>query len=531
MRDEDVSPERPRRVAVIDIGSNSARMVVFKAHPEGYLDVVEDDREPLRLARALRDGPGLGRDAIERTLQALADFHAVALGADADVTFAVATAAVRDADDARALVDRARAEIGIDVRVIDGQREAEFAFLGAVHDLPVLHGLVVDVGGGSMEFARFRDRRLSGTWTLPLGSLRLSDRFLRTDPPTEREIKHVRHEVRTRLEEAEVPRLAPDEQFVGIGGTIRNLAKIEQRHARYALAILHGYSVPVERLGALASDISSRKAARRPRISGLNPDRADSIAGGALAVHTAAEWLGAADLMISSRGLREGVALDVIGAPVPSPPQVRSVSLAILARRFNTWDPVSGARRAAIASRLQEALQPEARVELQEMLEHAATVLDAGRAIDYYDRFEHAAGIVTTGDLAGFSHEDLGLLSAILRQADDDTRLGPYRSLLAESDRRSVLQTATILALADEVHRRIPPGRPAALSAGWRSRGFLLAGPFPPGWRPRGVGDRFRAVFGRTLIVMSHPSRSALPVHPEESALHASQASERAPAT
>src|SRR5437867_13246892 len=98
MTDEHASVERPPRVAVIDIGSNSARMVVFEGHPEGHLDVVEDDREALRLARALRDGPGLGRDAIERTLQALADFQAVALGADADVTFAVATAAVRDAD-------------------------------------------------------------------------------------------------------------------------------------------------------------------------------------------------------------------------------------------------------------------------------------------------------------------------------------------------------------------------------------------------------------------------------------------------
>ena len=520
MTDEDVSVGRPRRVAVIDIGSNSARMVVFEVHPEGFLDVVEDDREPLRLARALRDGPALGRDAIERTLQALADFHAVALGADADVTFAVATAAVRDAEDARTLIDRARAETGIEVQVIDGEREAEFAFLGAVHDLPLQHGIVMDVGGGSMDLARFRDRRLSGTWTLPLGSLRLSDRFLGADPPTEREMKHLRLEVRAQLEDAEVPRLAADEHLVGIGGTIRNLAKIEQRHARYPLPLLHSYSVSVDRLEALASDISSRKAARRPRISGLNPDRADSIAGGALAVHTAAAWLGATQLTISSRGLREGVALDVIGAPVPQPRQVRSVSLATLARRFNTWGPVSGARRAAIAARLQEALQPEARVEVQEMLEHAAMVLDAGRAIDYYHRFEHAASIVTTGDLAGFSHEDLGLLSAILRQADDDSRLGPYRSLLAEADRRSVLQTATVLALADEVNRRMPPRSPAAISCGWRGRGFLLAGPFPPGWRPRGVGDRFRKVFGRTLLVMSHPSGSALPPGP-------AQASER----
>lgn len=227
------------------------------------------------------------------------------------------------------------------------------------------------------------------------------------------------------------------------------------------------------------------------------------------------EALGAQDLMISSRGLREGVALGATVEQVPSPRRVRTVSVAMLGARFATFDRATATRRSLIAARLQEALQPEARPQLQEMLEHAATLLDVGRAIDYYERFEHAAAVATTGDLAGFSHEDLSILSAILRQADEDESPGPYRGLVPAEDRRPLRRAAAILALADEINRRIPSGRPAILSCTWRRGGFLLAGPFPPGWRPRRIGQRFGKVFGRPLVVMAHPSGSALGPAPE----------------
>ena len=137
------------------------------------------------------------------------------------------------------------------------------------------------------------------------------------------------------------------------------------------------------------------------------------------------------------------------------------------------------------------------------MLVHASTVLDVGRAIDYYDRFEHAAMIVTAADLGGFTHGTLGILSAILRQADDDIRLGPYRRLISDADRPAVLRAATVLALADELKRRIPASRPATISCTWHPSAFVVQGPLPSGWHPRGVADRFRQVFGRPLHVIA----------------------------
>src|SRR4249920_1759935 len=188
-------------------------MIVFRLRDGEHLDVIEDARAPLRLARELHTGAELGPEAITRTLEALRDFRAVAEGAGADRILAVAT-------------------------------EARLGFVGAVHDLPVTSGATIDVGGGSAEISRFHDRRLNRTWMFELGSLRLSDRFLDDDPPTGSQLKHMRKLVGETLQDAEIDGLTSGEVLVGIGGTVRNLAKIDMHRTEYPLRLLHGYELP-----------------------------------------------------------------------------------------------------------------------------------------------------------------------------------------------------------------------------------------------------------------------------------------------
>ena len=503
--------EDERPFAVVDIGSNSGRMIVFRAREGEHLDVLEDARAPLRLARELRDGDRLGDEAIDRTLEALRDFKAVAEGAGATRIIAVATSAVREADDGETLIGRA-AELGVPLRVIDGRTEARLGFMGAVHDLPVKSGFTMDVGGGSVELTRFADRRLERTWTLPLGSLRVSDRFLENDPPTDRELQKLRKHVAAALEDAGVVELAKRDDLVGIGGTVRNLAKVDLRRTDHPLPLLHAYELSERHLDAIIDDLTERPMKRRAQIAGLNPDRADTIVGGALVVRGVMQHVGARRLVVSSRGLREGLALDTDGDDIPPAAWVRTISVATLAARFATWDPVAAERRTAIALRLHETADPEARLSVREMLEHAATLLDAGRAIDYYDRFAHAAMIATAADLAGFTHAKLGIVAAILRQADDDARLGTYARLIDDGDRPGIERASTTLALADGLNRRIPPRSSATVASRWTGDGFEVTAPVPPGWRPRGVADRFARVFGRPLLVTaSVPSPRPVP--------------------
>jgi exopolyphosphatase/guanosine-5'-triphosphate,3'-diphosphate pyrophosphatase len=490
-----------RPFAVVDIGSNSGRMIVFQLREGGHLDVLEDARAPLRLARALRESDALGEEAIERTVEALHDFRAVADGAGSASIIAVATAAVRDATDGDELLSRAVA-VGVPLRVIDGDAEARLGFLGAVHDLPVTGGLTMDVGGGSTELSRFHERRLGGSWTVPLGSLRISDQHLSNDPPTDKEMRRARHDIDDALERADLPALNDGDTLVGIGGTIRNLAKIDLRRHEYPLPLLHGYVLTASRLEDIVEDLAAQKMSRRARIGGLNPDRADTIVGGALIVQRILHRAKASELVVSSRGLREGLALDRFGDRIPPAWWVRTISIETLCSRFTTWSAAAGSRRAQIAATLHATIDDASPDPVREMLGHAATVVDVGRAIDYYDRFEHAAMIVTAADLAGFSHVNLGLLTAILRQADDDTRLGPYGSLLDEDSLVPVRRAATALALADELNRRMQPGVAPTLSCTIRPNGFELIAPVPVGWQPRGVAERFEEVFGRPLIVV-----------------------------
>jgi exopolyphosphatase / guanosine-5'-triphosphate,3'-diphosphate pyrophosphatase len=492
--------ERP--FAVLDVGSNSARMIVFRLGEGAHLDVIEDARAPLRLARELRSSDRLGADAIERTLEALRDFRAVADGAGATRIIAVATSAVRDAADGDVLLDRARM-LGVPLQIIDGDTEARLGFIGAVHDLAVTSGATLDIGGGSVEISRFHDRRLGRTWTFELGSLRMSDLFLHDDPPTASQLRRLRRAVTETLGGADIEPLPHGEDLIGIGGTVRNLAKVDMHRTEHPLHLLHGYELAAGRLESILSDLAGKTMKRRARTAGLNPDRADSVLGGAIVLLEVMEALGVDRIVVSSRGVREGIALGGDDAEVPPSRWVRTISVATLSARFATWDGGAADRRTMLATRLHEALDPEARDAVREMLVHASTVLDVGRAIDYYDRFEHAAMIVTASDLGGFSHETLGILSAILRQADDDMRLGPYRRLIAGGERRGVLRAATVLALADELKRRIPVSLPASIACSWHPSAFVVEGPLPSGWRPRALADRFGQVFGRPLHVMS----------------------------
>src|SRR2546428_3448757 len=485
-------------LAIVDLGSNSGRVVVLRIDPTGHLEVLADARSPLRLARDVGDGGRLSSGAIQRTVEALRDFQAIAVGTGARKTIAVATSAIRESRNADELLQRILVQSGLAVRIIDGGEEARYAFVGAIYGVQADHGMVMDMGGGSMELSRFRDRALVESWSLPLGALRLSDRFLTTDPPTESEVDEARAYVKRLFDEHEVPRLVADEQLIGTGGTIRNLAKVDRQARTYPIPRLHGYVLTRQRVQDLARLLVARPTARRRAIPGLNADRADSIVGGVLGAETTMEGLGAGTMTVTGQGLREGLVYDAVGTPSPPPEQVREVSVAALVHRFRSWDAGRADRRARIAVRLMEALEPDAGPKLKERLSQAATVLDIGRTIDYYRRHEHTADILTESDLAGFSHRKLALLAAVTRQAGDETmKVGMYRPLLGPGDRRPVAQQATVLAIADEIERRVAPGKALPVDCELRKGAVVLRAPLFDVYRQGVLAARFRRTFGK----------------------------------
>jgi exopolyphosphatase / guanosine-5'-triphosphate,3'-diphosphate pyrophosphatase len=491
-------------VAVFDIGSNSGRVVVYRGGAGGHLRILASTRASLRLVRDLDAEGRLSAEAQERLLTALRDFVAVARGAGAERMVAVATAAMRDARNGPDLIARIRAELGLEVQVLSGDEEARFGFLGAVRSLPVSHGALFDVGGGSMQVSRFRGRRLTSAVSLPLGSLRLSDAYLESDPPAAGEVRRLREHVRKLLKEAGVRPLAAGEELVGTGGTMRNIAKIDRRSRDYPVPRLQGYVVSRARVGDVVDEVSSRRLRKREGIAGLNEDRGDSIVGGSLAIHTLMEALEAQEVWVSGQGVRDGLAVHLItGSDVlPEPAVVRAASIEALTRRFDGWDKGQAERRVALATGLLRALEPRANAEMREALQGAATVLDIGRSVGFFDRHEHAANVVLATDLDGFSHRSVALLSAItLAAGGEDMKPKSYAPLLTRDDREPVHKAGVILALADDLEERCLPGMPLELTCDVSRSAAKLRVPALLGWRPRALDHRFEDAFGRKVVV------------------------------
>jgi exopolyphosphatase/guanosine-5'-triphosphate,3'-diphosphate pyrophosphatase len=491
-------------IAVIDIGSNSARVVVMRPGSTSHLEILAEGRSPLRLARDLVEGGSLSSAAIDRAVAALRDFEAIATAVGSSRTIAAATAAVRESANAADFLERARRECGLDVVVIDGDVEARCSFFGAVHGVQADHGVFADIGGGSMELMRFRDRRPGESWTLPLGSLKLSDEFLGSDPPAEREVERLRAFAHETIRDTGVGTLAVGEHLVGTGGTIRNLAKMDQRTKKYPISRIHGYVLARRRVEALRDLLASRPLRRRRSIRGLNADRADSIVGGAIVAGAVLDALGADEITVSGQGLREGLAYGAMGVEMPSAEEVRRASLAALVARFTSWDPGRADRRRRIAASLLATLEPEAGSKRRERLEEAGTVVDIGRSIDYYERYAHAAGILLTSDLEGFSHRKLALLAALLEQAGDEKAdVLRYRPLVGQQDRQSLARDSTILNMADEIERRMPPGRDPPVRCEVRGRDVMLRAPVFDLYRQSILAERFRRAFAKLLVIQA----------------------------
>ena len=493
------------RIAVIDIGSNSGRVVIVQPETGGHLEIIDEQSAPLRLALEVSRSGELSPAAIEWTLHALKDFTAVARGAGAVRTVAVATAAVRRATNGEAFVQRLRDELDLDVTLIDAQEEARLAFLGAVYGLPAEDGFFVDIGGGSLQIVHFANRQPLGAWSIPIGALLLAERFLTSDPPTTNERKAAADHVKQGLAEARVP--PPDggaQTLVGTGGTIRNLAKIDRRRRAYPIARLHGYRLQRRNLQRIVASLATQPLTDRAQTPGLNPTRADSIVAGGIALDAVMRYLHTDLLTVSGQGLREGIARGAVFEHLPSAHAVREASVEALCRRFADADRERGQRRAQAAKILLDHLLPEipSPIAIAEAVLLGARLLDIGSVIDFYNRHKLTAEIVLRTDLNGFSHRDLARLAAVIRLAEKPgLSASTYRPLLDLREDETLERAATILALADESVRRTPPAQPVQLDC-W-STGPTVHLRFPAGgnWRPGKIGTRFLHAFGRALVL------------------------------
>lgn len=295
------------RLAVVDIGSNTSTLAVYEASPEGGLDRISQIGEPLRLMRRLGPDRRFPETAIARTVEVVRGFaaHAASLGVTG--VEAVATSAVRDALNQDELLRRLR-EI-LPVRVLDGETEGVCAASSAVNMLPLTDGFVVDQGGGSLQISHITTRRSRQVVSLPLGALRLTDRFLANEPLRADAITAMRRYVQSQLATQPWFQAGAGGDLVAIGGSIRALAKLTRRALGWPLRAGHGYRLSLDAVESAWEMLSRMTPEQRKAIPGLAAHRVDTAAASAFTWFLLMRAAGFDEVRVSSYGLREGVAI------------------------------------------------------------------------------------------------------------------------------------------------------------------------------------------------------------------------------
>lgn len=301
---------RPRTdlLAIVDLGSAAVRFIIARIQPSARYDVLVEERVPTRLGSG---APGtLPPRAIEKTIRAVHRFFArySPERREGPRVVAIATSAVRDARNRELLLDPLRRQEGIEVRVLSARDEARLGVAAARASLSFGDALVADLGGASLQLSRIRRRRVVSTASLPLGSVRVTRGFLRHDPPTPRELRDLRTQIRERLRSA-LPPADRGEILVGLGGTIRTIASMHLRANPGERKHRHGLALQQSDVTAIRERLEALSSRGRQKLRGLKSERADIILAGAMVIEDVMISGGYLRLVVCTRGVRDGVLL------------------------------------------------------------------------------------------------------------------------------------------------------------------------------------------------------------------------------
>ncbi|MCU1383857.1 MAG: Ppx/GppA phosphatase [Acidobacteria bacterium] len=454
------------RIAAIDIGTNSIHMIVVQVRADQSFEVIDREKEMVRLGAGGLDGRALTPEAMHAALQVLSKFRRLAESHKVDEVIAVATSATREAENGGEFLQAVTQQTGIRPRVISGTEEARLIHLAAVYGVSVPGdvAVVIDIGGGSVEVTRGAGPAIDLGRSLKLGVIRLTERFIKTDPLEPRDerrlVRHVEAEIGKYLHQ--VAR-GGFERVIGTSGTIMSLGAVASAADGLAPgAPLRNRRFTAKQMRRVRKDLVALDLEKRLRVPGLEPRRADLAVAGAILLDEILRRLGAREITLCDLSLREGLVLDYIArhrkeiAQADRYPDVRRRSVFELAERCNYWPEHS-----QHVARLAVGLFDQTRAihgltdREREWLEYAGILHDVGVHISYEGHHKHSYYLVKNGDLRGFEPDEIEVIALAARYHRQAT---PKRSHdgfadLGRRTRGTVRALAAILRLAESLDR------------------------------------------------------------------------------
>jgi exopolyphosphatase/guanosine-5'-triphosphate,3'-diphosphate pyrophosphatase len=388
---------------------------------------------------------------MERALETVELYAHFCRATGIDDVQAVATSAIRDADNRDEFLERA----ALDVRVLSTEEEAFYGYLAAVNSTTLNNGVALDIGGGSMQLTLTRDREARDMRSWPFGAVRMTERFLARESVKPKHIKALREHVGAALEDVPwLKKSRPPGDLAGIGGTIRNLGTAAMLREELPAFGVQGYPLRRKLLEKMIDDFADMTPAERGSVPGIKPERGDLILAGALVVQTVMEIGGFEVLEVTEAGLREGVFFSRL-LKHREPPLFNNVRRASVRNLAAEYDQLNAHTEhvAEMSLTMWDALGSNDPVE-RELLWAAAMLHDIGMSIDYDDHHKHSRYLILNAGLPGFSPRETALIGQMARfHRKGNPRLGPFAPLGEDGDEELLTRCSAVLRVAEQLER------------------------------------------------------------------------------
>jgi exopolyphosphatase / guanosine-5'-triphosphate,3'-diphosphate pyrophosphatase len=453
------------RIAAIDCGTNSIHMIVVLIRPDLSFEVIDREKEMVRLGSGGLEGKALTAQAMEMGLQAFSRFRRLAESHQVEEILAAATSAVREAKNGGEFLAAVEHSTGIKTQVISGTEEARLIHLAAVYGVDVAgaSAVVVDIGGGSVEITHGSGTSLRAARSFKLGVIRLTERYVHSDPLSRRDerklVKHLDGELEPYLKEIAA---AGFDRVIGTSGTILSLGAVASAERRRNGDDLRNLRVSAKQIHRLRKDVIARSISERMKLPGMDPRRADLVVAGGVLLDTILSRLDASEITLCDFALREGLVLDYIQrnrrhiAQADRYPDVRRRSVVELAERCSYW-PDHAHQVAKLAESIFDQTVDMHGMDARERewLEFAALLHDIGSHISYPRHHKHSYYLIKNGDLRGFDPEEIDVIALTARyhRKTPPTKTHPPFAALRPKLRDAVRQLSAILRLAETLDR------------------------------------------------------------------------------
>ncbi|MFD0679555.1 MULTISPECIES: Ppx/GppA phosphatase family protein [unclassified Paenibacillus] len=442
-----------RRIGIIDIGSNSIRLVIYEINPLNAYRVIGEFKQSARLSQRIGPDNTLPTDDVQAIVGILSHFKQICNANQVTEIRAAATAAIRNAANSQAIIRTLHIQSGIQVELLSGEDEARLGFLGMIHSLDIPDGIVIDIGGGSTEVTIFRNRTRLKSVSFPFGAVNTGRRFATNGDCSEEQLKLIRHMVQEAVANEPWIKMHPGLPLIGLGGTIRSLCKINQKRQKYSLPVTHNYPISSMDMDELMQWLSSLPSDKRKKVDGLSKERFDIIVPGMILLQTLFEATGSSHYVISGAGLRDGLFIETF-----LPDHFASMSLLEHSTRnllaLHSTAPVAHLEQVtANAEVLFNALQSIHELDGRslQVLRAAALLHRIGVAVNYYHFVKHSFYLIAHSRLDGLSHRETLVCAAAASYKTKNKAQQvclQHKDILSEVDLDVITKLGTILQLA-----------------------------------------------------------------------------------